>query len=103
MKPSSISNKTALRLLRAGLKENRPATEMDWARVADILGGSNRTPPVGAFSHAQYMQKFGLSNAQARHRLDAYLTKGMLDSGLFNSPVTNKMVRYYWLKPEAKK
>jgi len=71
------------------------------AALWEALGEDHKPPPPNAINAYDYAEKYGVTRASAKWKLDQTAASGKLESGLFNAPGRKSKIRYYWL-PEKK-
>lgn len=95
-KNTQLSDSSALKILRAGLKPEKQATEFDWERIGRIFGNDISKPPNDSITIADAQKKFGVSERTAGRILKGFELKGLMQSELFSEKTGRR--RYYWWK-----
>ena len=93
-----LSAADALKIIRSGIDETRPATEFDWDKIERLLGDRIQQAPDNAITVDDYCKKFSASREQAKNSLAALVKSGHMETGTFPGRKHNIKTRFWWLK-----
>lgn len=93
-----LSSLDALKIIRQGLNDSRPATAFDWDKVERLVGGASQDAPMGSISLKDWMTRYNCKETQGRRKLMSMVTDGIMDTGMFYDRSINSHTRRWWFK-----